>query len=200
MKKKCYRYFSGFLTSQEKWLNKMAQKGFRLVKAGKLLYAFESCSPAQYQYAVEIVADKSKKDSQRYKEFLEGCGYKVFYKNINLNYSLGKVRFRPWAEGSGKIATNATTFNKELLIVEKENDGKPFQLHTTVSDKIGYMKKWRNIWLTYFAMFALMALLFAFKIPLVSIILGSIGVLTLIPVIAYQVQVGKLKKNLETEE
>ena len=84
-----------------------------------------------YNYAVDFVADKSKKDSQGYKEFLEGCGYKVFYKNINVSYSIGKVRFRPWAEGSGKMATNATTFNKELLIVEKENDGKPFELHTT---------------------------------------------------------------------
>ena len=62
------------------------------------------------------------------------------------------------------------------------------------------MKKWRNIWLTYFVMFALMAILFAFKTPLASIILGSIGVLTLIPVIAYQIQVGKLKKEAETEE
>ena len=106
---KKYRYFGGFLTSQEKWLNKMAQKGYRLVRVGKLLYEFESCTPGQYQYAVEFVADKSKKDSQGYKEFLEGCGYKVFYKNINLNYSIGKVRFRPWAEGSGKIATNGTT-------------------------------------------------------------------------------------------
>ena len=197
---KKYRYFGGFLTSQEKWLNKMAQKGYRLVRVGKLLYEFESCTPGQYSYAVEFVADKSKKDSQEYKAFLEGCGYKVFYKNINVSYSIGKVRFRPWAEGSGKIATNATTFNKELLIVEKENDGNPFELHTTTNDKIGYMKKWRNIWLTYFAMFALMAILFAFKTPLALIILGSIGVLTLIPVIAYQIQVGKLKKEAETEE
>ena len=197
---KKYRYFGGFLTFQEKWLNKMAQKGYRLVRVGKMLYEFESCTPKQYQYAVEFVADKSKKDSQEYKAFLEGCGYKVFYKNINVSYSIGKVRFRPWAEGSGKIATNATTFNKELLIVEKENDGNPFELHTTTNDKIGYMKKWRNIWLTYFVMFVLMAILFAFKTPLALIILGSIGVLALIPVIAYQIQVGKLKKEAETEE
>ena len=52
-------------------------------------------------------------------------GYSVFYKNINLNYSVGKVRWRPWAEIGGRIATNTTTFNRELLIVEKENDGKP---------------------------------------------------------------------------
>ena len=197
---KKYRYFGGFLTSQEKWLNKMAQKGYRLVKVGKLLYEFESCTPGQYQYAVEFVADKSKKDSQGYKEFLEGCGYKVFYKNINLNYSIGKVRFRPWAEGSGKIATNSTTFNKELLIVEKENDGKPFELHTTANDRIEYLKKWRNVWFTYFAMFALMGVLFAFSAPIASIFLGSIGILTLIPIIMYQIKIGKIKKQIETEE
>ena len=33
---KKYRYFGGFLTSQEKWLNKMAQKGYQLVRVGKL--------------------------------------------------------------------------------------------------------------------------------------------------------------------
>ena len=197
---KKYRYFGGFLTSQEKWLNKMAQKGYQLVKVGKLLYEFESCSLNQYQYAVEFVADKAKNDSQNYKVFLESCGYTVFYKNINLSYSIGKVRFRPWAEGSGKIATNSTTYNKELLIVEKENDGKPFELHTTTNDKIEYLKKWRNIWFTYLAMFALMSILFVFNAPIASIILGSIGVLTLIPIIAYQAQIGKMKKQSEMEE
>ena len=178
----------------------MAQKGYRLVRVGKMLYEFESCIPEQYQYAVEFVADKSKKDSQGYKEFLEGCGYKVFYKNINVSYSIGKVRFRPWAEGSGKFATNSTTYNKELLIVEKQNDGKPFELHTTANDRIEYLKKWRNVWFTYFAMFALMAVLFAFTAPIASVILGSIGILTLIPIIIYQIQIGKIKKQTETEE
>lgn len=200
MTKKCYRYFSGFIKSQEKWLNKMAAKGFRLVKVGKMLYEFESCEPAKYQYAVEFVGDQSKGSSENYKSFLEGCGYTVFYKNINVNYSLGRVRFRPWAKGSGKIATNATTYNKELLIVEKENDGKPFELHTTTEDKIEYVKKWRNVWLTYFALFALMAVLFAFKTPIAAIVLGSLGVLAAIPVVAYQVQIAKLCKQEKTEE
>lgn len=200
MTKKCYRYFSGFIKSQEKWLNKMAAKGFRLVKVGKMLYEFEPCEPAKYQYAVEFVGDQSKGGSENYKSFLEGCGYTVFYKNINVNYSLGRVRFRPWAKGSGKIATNATTYNKELLIVEKENDGKPFELHTTTEDKIEYVKKWRNVWLTYFAMFALMAILFAFKMPIAAIVLGSLGVLAAIPVVAYQVQIANLRKQEKTEE
>ncbi len=54
-----------------------------------------------------------------YANFLEDMGYKVFFKNINLNYSVGKVRWRPWAERGGRIATNTTTFNREILIVEK---------------------------------------------------------------------------------
>jgi len=165
-----------------------------------MLYEFDSCSPEQYQYAVEFIADKSKKDSQEYKAFLEGCGYKVFYKNINVSYSVGKVRFRPWAKGSGKFATSSTTYNKELLIVEKQNDGKPFELHTTANDRIEYLKKWQNVWFTYFAMFALMGGLFAFSTPIASVILGGIGILALILVIAYQIQIVKIKKQIETEE
>ena len=30
MSKKCYRYFGGLLNTQAKWLNKMAEKGYRL--------------------------------------------------------------------------------------------------------------------------------------------------------------------------
>lgn len=77
---KKYRYFGGFLTLQEKWLNKMANKGYRLVGVGKMTYKFEICSPNQYQYAVEFIADKPQKEAQSYKAFLEGCGYTVFLK------------------------------------------------------------------------------------------------------------------------
>ena len=41
------------------------------------------------------------------------------YKNINLNHSIGKVRWRPFAGKYGQIATSPGNFNKELLIVEK---------------------------------------------------------------------------------
>lgn len=200
MKKRYYRYFGGLITLQEKWLNKMAKKGFRLVKTGKLLYEFECCKPNQFQYAVEFIAEKTKLEADNYKAFLENCGYNVFYKNINLNYSLGKIRFRPWTIGSGKIATNSTTFNKELLIVEKENNGNPFELHTTTNDKIKYLKNWRNIWLTYFSALVIMGIVFAFKTPLVSIILGGAALLLAIPTLIYQIQINKLKKQMQIEE
>lgn len=39
MSKKSYRFFGGLLTAQEKWLNKMSSKGYRLARTGKMLYS-----------------------------------------------------------------------------------------------------------------------------------------------------------------
>ena len=43
MSKKYYRFFGGLLTAQEHWLNKMSEKGYRLIRAEKMLYEFEEC-------------------------------------------------------------------------------------------------------------------------------------------------------------
>ncbi len=135
MEKTCYRFFGGFLSVQEKWLNKMAGEGYRLAHVGKLAYRFETYGSGKVQYRVEFIGAKPKEDAEEYYGFLESFGYRVFYKNINLNASLGKIRWRPWAGKGGKIASNATTYNRELLIVEKADNGKPFELHTTYEDK-----------------------------------------------------------------
>ena len=63
MSKKCYRYFGGLLNTQEKWLNKMSEKGYRLVRTGKLLYEFEKCTPDEVTYCVEFIGEKSKESS-----------------------------------------------------------------------------------------------------------------------------------------
>ena len=97
MSKKCYRFFGGLLNAQAKWLNKMSEKGYRLVRTGRVLYEFEECSPDEVTYCVEFIGEKSKENATDYADFLEDMGYKVFFKNINLNYSVGKVRLRPWA-------------------------------------------------------------------------------------------------------
>ena len=44
MSKKYYRFFGGLLTAQEDWLNKMSEKGYRLIRAEKMLYEFEECN------------------------------------------------------------------------------------------------------------------------------------------------------------
>lgn len=147
MSKRIYKFFGGALKSQEKWLNKMAEKGWRLAKTNKASYEFEECKPSAYRYTVDFVGEKSEKDAAEYKAFLEDCGYRVFFKNINLDYSVGKVEWRPWANKGGKFAMTGGALYKELLIVEKENDGKPFELHTTEEDILKYKKTLRKPWI-----------------------------------------------------
>lgn len=78
MSKKYYRFFGGLLTMQENWLNKMAEKGYRLVRTGKMLYEFKECEPNKVKYCVEFIGEKSKENAKDYSRFLEDMGYKVF--------------------------------------------------------------------------------------------------------------------------
>lgn len=141
---KRYRYFWTLLAAQSHWLNRMADRGLRLSRTEKLLYEFQPCAPGQYRYCVEFVAHLSREKAEDYARFLEDCGYRTWFKNANLDWNVGKVVGRPWAEPGGRLASNATTYNRELLIVEKENDGKPFRLHTALEDQIRYRKAQRR--------------------------------------------------------
>ena len=113
---------------------------------------------------------------------------------INLNYSVGKVRWRPWAERGGRIATNTTTFNREILIVEKANDGKPFELHTSYADKEKYYRNLRNPWLFLLLLFALFALIKH------SLALGIFSLVSAIPSILYQIQIIVVRQKAKTWE
>lgn len=192
---KKYFFFGSFLSAQEKWLNKMASQGYRLVRTEKLMYEFEECKPNEFQYHIEFIGEKSKEHAEEYKRFLEDeMGYRVMYKNINLNYSVGKVRYRPWAEKGGRIATNSTTFNRELLIVEKENDEKPFELHTSYEDMISYYKILQKPWLFMAIGFGILG------IAMRSIVGGAFAIISLIPLIFYQISLSKLKREANTKE
>lgn len=157
MTKRVMRFFGGFLQAQENWLNQMAAQGCRLIRTDRLLYEFEQGIPGQVQYRVEWIAHQSAADAEDYRKFLEDLGYRVFYKNINLNYSVGKVRWRPWASKGGRIAASCTTFNRELLLIEKENDGRPFELHTTYEDRIIYIRTLQRPYFFFFAVSVILA-------------------------------------------
>lgn len=191
---KKYRFFGSFLEAQEKWLNKLSAQGYRLIRTDKMLYEFERCTPNEVQYCVEFIGEKSQKNAEDYRNFLEDLGYKVFYKNINLNYSIGKVRYRPWAEKGGRIATNSTTYNRELLIIEKVNDGKPFEIHTSKDDLIWYYSKLRNPWLCFLVVFGALGIVYT------SITFGVFAVISLFPVIMYQSKIIKIKNENRFEE
>ena len=194
MSKKCYRYYGGLLGLQQKWLNKMAGKGYQLVRTTKAMYEFEPCAPGQYQYCVEFVGEKSKRGADDYVRFLEDCGYRVFYKNINLDYTMGKVRFRPWAGRGGKTAVHADASNGELLIVEKVRDGKPFELHTTYEDKQRDCKNRRKPWLFLFVWSAAAGVIFRQKVW------WLFAAVALAALIAFQVELTELKKQGKIQE
>ncbi|MDR0947938.1 MAG: DUF2812 domain-containing protein [Lachnospiraceae bacterium] len=141
MEKKVFRYFLDFTQGQETWLNEMSQKGWRLKKCGQLSYTFENCDPGEYEYAVEFVGYLSDTKSKSYKQFLDEMGYRTIYKNVNVGIYVGKVKWRPWAEGAGQIATAPGNILKELIIVEKRKDGTLFELHTDLSDQIETLRK-----------------------------------------------------------
>ena len=190
------RFFAGFMKSQAKWLNSMADRGLRLVKTGKLTYEFEDCEPGKYRYTVEYVGDKSAEEAENYKTFLESLGYIVFYKNINLDYSMYKVTWRPWADKGGRVADTRTTFNRELLIVEKENDGKPFELHTEKEDVVEYYRRISYPW--YYAVFLMLAVMIvAWPFMPCVITFGFLAIGFSVPIIIMESKIRKIKKDLE---
>ncbi|MNW62768.1 hypothetical protein D3C74_409200 [compost metagenome] len=104
----------------------------------------------------------------------------------------------------GQIATSPGGFNKELLILEKKRDGKPFELHTDVSDKLNTYKKVKR---TYAWDVLIMLLLGAMTfIPNISsmsatmtwvlrAILLIISVLFVIPMVKYSSLIKRLKEE-----
>lgn len=161
MSRTVFRYFFDFLDGQKKWLNEMGKQGYRLKKCGRATYVFEECRPNEYEYEIEFVGDQSYCKAKDYRRYLEDMGFRTFTKNINLNFSYGKIRWRPYAKGMGQIATTPGGFNKELLILEKKRDGKPFELHTDVHDKLDTYRAIRKAYAwTTLMMFGLVAMTF----------------------------------------
>lgn len=188
------RWFGWSQKAQVKWLNKMADKGFRLSGTTVAGYVFEACRPGEVEYAVEFVGCFSREKADEYALFLEGLGYRTFFKNLNLNWNVGKVEVRPWAEKGARLSRNETTYNRELLIVEKERDGKPFQLRTTAADRLAYAKMAVKPWIWFFAAFAVCGLLlrsWPFAIP---------AGLALIVIVIFLGKIAKLKKESRINE
>ncbi len=209
MSKIVFRYFFDFLDGQERWLNSMANQGYRLKKCGRMTYTFDKCGSDEYEYAVEFVGDKAYSQAKDYRRYLEGMGFRTFTKNINLNFSYGKARWRPYAKGMGQIATSPGGFNKELLILEKKKDGRPFELHTDVQDKLDTYRAARRVYIwAVFLIFGLTAMTFipgvsslspAMTWALRAVIL-AFGILFVIPAVKYSSFVNRLKEEGKTFE
>lgn len=132
------------LKAQAKWLNKMALRGWRLADTGKLDYSFIPCEPGAYQYAVDFVGNLSRAHGDDYAAFLSGFGYKTWFKNVNLQWSRGKVRWNPAGEPGARISSDRTNLDRELLIVERRAEPGEFLLYTSAGDEIEVLRGMRR--------------------------------------------------------
>lgn len=203
MGKTFYRYFFGSIKKQENWLNHMASQGYKLIKVGKCSYTFETCKEDEWQYCIEFVAHMSFHQSKDYVEFLKEQGYNIFYKNLNLSWSIGKIRWRPYGQGAGQITTNPGSFNREILIVEKKKDGELFELHSTSEDKVAYYKSIRNAWLSI-SIFLCIATAYRYysvnMIDFYVLLCGAISFICLIFTVLWQNKIITIKKNADIQE
>lgn len=199
------RYFFGFLKLQEKWLNNVAQEGWRLVNCNHHKYTFIE-SKEKYSYNVDILLGKKNEEIDNYINFLNEMGCKTFLNGINLNYSFVKLKWRLDSGFLGHFDSNRGNFNKEILIVEKNGqDVKP--LYTTKGDLCNYYANLRNAFIPSFLLFliAIMDSLgtkILFKVNSPKALASFCGVLLvlLIFIASYQIKIYLLKKGEQSEE
>ncbi|WP_313132203.1 DUF2812 domain-containing protein [Anaerocolumna sp.] len=207
---KIFKVFFSDLDKQEKWLNEKAQQGLKLVKASKLFYYFEKCKPSEYIYKLEFIIDKSMAQQKDYRAFLEELGIHSFTKNFGFgNYSYGKIQY---SLSAGRVRTSPGTINSELLILEKKNDGKPFEVFTEKKDKLSYYRKVRNAFIFPIAALLTIAIVgkpqldFIHNQELINILHYGVKVLTicvciplLITVLRTCFRINELKKDITIE-
>jgi len=214
-----FKLFLSPIQALTAWLNKMSREGYRLVKVGKIFYYFEECERSKYVYNVDYVANKSYDDLREYERFLEESNIRYMEKPANIGkVSIGSVRWRPYADKGAKIATSSGMINREFLILEKENDGNPFQIYTNVEDKIRALKTMRKPIITMMLFMAIMFLasmldftpIFKwtlYEVNLLSknsipmlIIIGLVEVLLLINYIRLTLAINELKGEADIHE
>ncbi|NLM57907.1 MAG: DUF2812 domain-containing protein [Clostridium sp.] len=98
------------------------------------------------------------------------------------------------------MATYPGSYNKELLIVERKRDGKPFELHTDLGDIVRYYRRLMNAYLFNGLGFGLALLLnFFIHIPItVDILLAAFSVFYLVPAFYYAVVIHRVNDSRKT--
>lgn len=137
------RYFIDALDGQERYLNQMAKKGYRLIKTTRMGYEFQPCEQDAYSYIVQYVAEKSLKELTEYRQYIEDLGFLYYGKNINMQYG-AKARLR-YTGKNLTLATNPGRLNQELLIIEIPK-GQTLSLFTTAKEQYEYYAMLRNVY------------------------------------------------------
>lgn len=198
----------------------MSDKGYRLKKTGSIFYYFEQCEKGKYIYDVDFVANKSYSELKNYEIFLEESNIKYIEKAASVGkLAIGNVRWRPYADKAARVATSNGMIKRELLILEKENNGKDFAINTTIKDKINSLKIMRRPTISMIVFTGAMLLLTngdlinnykwsLFEIdlftnisnPIIMGILVIVEILLFINLIKFNIEIKKLKKESDIYE
>lgn len=156
------RFFLDPLSDIEVWLNKTAHNGYRLKALHNFIYDFEKTDKA-YTYSTQFIAANSESENNDYIRLLKENGTRVFRAPLNQgNIALGKVRIRPYAHGTGKIANSFQGYNKEILIVENAGT-EAIPLLTNKADLAELYKNIRNAYLQGFVVLLVLLVFSVYK-------------------------------------
>lgn len=198
------KFFLDPISDLEVWLNEMAKKGYRLKTITNFVYNFEKTN-MNYTYSTQFIGANSSSENDSYIRMLKENGTRVYRAPLNQgSIAFGKVRFRPYAHGNGKIANSFQGYNKEILVVE--NKGK--KLEKLLTNKSDLTEQYRNIRNAYLQGFVMIFTLFIFSsyklyesnFELSKIALsGIVGLITLIiTTILYKAQKNYKKYKKES--
>ena len=185
------------LRAQARWLNKMASRGWRLANTGKLDYYFTPCEPGEYQYAVDFTGNMSRAHGDDYAAFLAGCGYRTWFKNVNLQWSYGKVRWNLYGEPGARISSDRTNLDRELLIVERRAEPGEFRLYTVEEELEALRVMLRRCLCASLIFAALGALALALGVctPLQSLALWAFAAIFAVPCAACSLRMAELRRG-----
>lgn len=154
------KFFWNPTVDLENWLNTMAKKGYRLKSIHNCIYDFEK-TDKNYRYATQFIGANSATENESYIEMLKEGSGRVYRAPLNQgSLVLGKIRLRPYARESGKIANSFQGYNKEILVVENEGD-KVLELLTNKAD---LAKQFKDLYNTYLWGFLILLLLFLYGV------------------------------------
>lgn len=143
------KFFLDPISQISPWLNKIAEKGYRLKSVRNFIYEFEN-SDEPYRYSSQFIGANPSRENREYISMINESGAKTFRVPINQgNITFGKLRFRPYARGSSKLSTQFNGYNKEILIVENQGDT-PKPILTSMADLAKNYKDIKNAYLQAF--------------------------------------------------
>lgn len=140
------KFFLNPIDDLEKWLNCVADNGYRLKSIKNFLYEFEK-TDKRYSYTTQFIGANTSRENNEYIQMLKENGTRVYRAPLNQgNIVFGKVRLRPYAHGDGKIANSFQGYNKEILVVENVGKGCE-KLLTNKEDLADLYKNIKNAYL-----------------------------------------------------